>query len=62
MLYEVSKQNKRKGFSFLSPKDGIAMFRENRKYVKKLDKLNFNTKVDNHDERSGIKPVLNVAK
>jgi hypothetical protein len=41
MLYKISMQNKRKGFSFLKYKEGVAMFRENSEYVKKLNEIDF---------------------
>ncbi len=41
MLYEISIQNKKKGFPFLSYSDGKKMLRENSRLVKKLDEINF---------------------
>lgn len=41
MLYEVSIQNKRKGFPYLKFKEGLAMFKENSAYLKKLNKISF---------------------
>ena len=41
ILYGISMQNKRKGFLFLKFKDGIAMFKENREYVKMLEEISF---------------------
>lgn len=63
MLYKVSMQNKRKGFSFLKYKDGVAMFRGNSEYVKKLNKIDF--KKDTGDEfgrQKNIRPELRVVK
>lgn len=39
MLYQVSIQNRKKGAGFISNKEGIAMFRENKKQVLKLDTI-----------------------
>ena len=41
MLYKVSMQNKRKGYSFLTYKEGITMFKANNQYVNKLNKIYF---------------------
>ena len=41
MLYKVSMQNKRKGFPFLSYKEGMAMFSANNQYINKLNKIYF---------------------
>ncbi|MDE3142942.1 MAG: D-alanine--D-alanine ligase [Bacteroidota bacterium] len=41
MLYIISMQNKRKGYSFLPFKEGISMFIEFKKYLKKLNNIQF---------------------
>ena len=41
ILYKISLQNKRKGFPFLSYKEGMAMFRMNNLYVKQLSEIRF---------------------
>lgn len=39
MLYDISMQNRKKGFPFLKFKDGIAMLKENNEYIRKLNKI-----------------------
>jgi hypothetical protein len=46
IMYSISMQNKRKGVPFLKYKDGIAMFRENRRYVKTLNKISFEKDIE----------------
>ncbi len=41
MLYKISIQNKKNGFPFLSYNDGKKMFRENNRYVEKLNEIKF---------------------
>lgn len=63
MLYEVSIQNKRKGFPFLKYKDGVAMFRENSEYVKKLNEINFEKAIgDELMHQNYIRHELRVVK
>jgi len=50
MLYEISMQNKKKGFTFLSYKEGKKMLRENSRYVEKLNNIKF--------EKTKIKSAL----
>jgi len=47
MLYEISIQNKKKGFPFLSYSEGKKMLRENSRLVQKLDEIQFE-KANNH--------------
>jgi len=47
MLYEISVQNRKKGFPFLSYSDGKKMLKENSRLVKKLDEIQFE-KANNH--------------
>lgn len=42
LLYEISIMNKKRGFRYLSFKDGVKMFRSNSKYVKEIDSIDFN--------------------
>lgn len=63
MLYKVSMQNKRKGFSFLSYKEGFTMFRENNKYVKKLNEIHFEKTVGNESvQQNYVRSELRVVK
>lgn len=63
MLYEVSMQNKKKGFPFLKYKDGVAMFRENSEYVKKLNEIRFEKTIDDKPvQRNYVRPELKVVK
>ena len=63
MLYEVSIQNKRKGVPFLKYKDGVAMFRVNSEYVKKLNEINFEKTIgDEVMLQNHIRPELIVVK
>lgn len=63
MLYEVSIQNRKKGFSYLSYKEGVAMFRENSKHVKKLNEIRFEeTGSLPHRDISDLKSGLTVIK
>lgn len=41
MLYTVSMQNKKRGFTFLKYKEGITMFRGNNTYISKLNQIQF---------------------
>lgn len=41
ILYSISIKNKKNGASFLTYKEGVNMFRENFKYIKMLNKINF---------------------
>lgn len=41
ILFKISLQNKRKGFPFLSHKEGMAMFKMNNAYVKQLNEIRF---------------------
>ena len=41
ILHKISIQNKKKGFPFLSYCDGTKMFRENNRYVAKLNEIKF---------------------
>lgn len=41
MLYTVSVQNRKKGFPYLTYRDGMLMFRQNTAHVKKLHHINF---------------------
>jgi hypothetical protein len=41
MLYEISIENRKKGYSFLSYSDGKKMLKENTRLVKKLDEIKF---------------------
>jgi len=50
MLYEISMQNKKKGFTFLSYREGKKMLRENSRYVEKLNNIKF--------EKTKIKSAL----
>lgn len=43
MLYKVSIQNNKKGFPYLSFQQGLAMFKENKVHVKKLNHIHFIT-------------------
>ncbi len=49
MLYIVSTQNNKKGFSYLLFKEGITMFRQNYKHSKKLNKILFKRIAGNDD-------------
>jgi hypothetical protein len=63
MLYKVSMQNKRKGFSFLKYKEGVTMFRENSEYVKKLNEIDFGKSIgDELMQQNYIRPELRVVK
>lgn len=63
MLYRVSMQNKRKGVSFLKYKDGVAMFRENSEYVKKLNEIDFEKATgDELMQQNYRRPELRVVK
>ncbi len=50
MLYEISMLNKKKGFTFLSYREGKKMLRENSRYVEKLNNIKF--------EKTKIKSAL----
>lgn len=52
ILYEISMQNKKKGFSFLSYSDGKKMLRDNSRFLQKLDEIKF--------EKTKIKSALMV--
>lgn len=63
MLYKVSMQNKRKGFPFLKYKDGVAMFRKNNEYMKKLNQIDFEKAIgDELMNQNYIRPELRVVK
>ncbi len=63
MLYEISMQNKKKGYSFLSFKEGRNMFRQNNQHLSKLNNIHFD-KVENYPTSACVKtnPVLTVIK
>lgn len=63
MLYEISIQNKGKGVPFLKYKDGVAMFRENSEYVKKLNEIDFEKAVgDESMQQTFIRHELRIVK
>jgi hypothetical protein len=62
MLYEISIQNKKKGYSFLSYSDGKKMLKENTRLVKKLDEIKFCKTCNIQAEIIERKPQFKVAK
>lgn len=63
MLYNVSIQNRKRGFSFLKFKDGIAMFKGNSEYVRKLNKIKFDeTMNDSSLNFNYSRPELRIVK
>lgn len=51
LLFQVSMQNRKRGFSNLSIRQGMNMFRENLQYVKKLDRIQFHLSSQEHQKR-----------
>jgi hypothetical protein len=63
MLYTISIQNKRKGFPYLSYKEGMTMFRGNSEYVKKLNEIHFETTIaDEPVRQTHLQPQLMVVR
>lgn len=54
LLFQVSIQNRKRGFSNLSFRQGMNMFRENSQYVKKLDHIQFHL----HSQEYQKQPLL----
>jgi len=62
MMYRISMQNKRKGAPFLKYRDGMAMFQENRKYVKMLNKISFEKDTETELTKADSKTLVSVHK
>ncbi|MBT9484484.1 hypothetical protein [Sediminibacterium sp.] len=63
MLYKVSVQNKRKGFFYLTYKEGMKMFKENSQYLKKLNGIYFeNTDRTAEEKKLNVKPELSIVR
>lgn len=63
MLYNISMQNKKRGAHFLSYKDGMAMFKGNSEYLKKLNEIQFETTIaDEVVQQTYLHPQLRVVR
>lgn len=52
ILYSISIKNKKNGASFLTHKEGVNMFRENSRYTKMLNKINFDNLIEEEEEET----------
>ncbi|MBC7629419.1 hypothetical protein [Ferruginibacter sp.] len=62
MLYEISMQNNKKGYSFLSYSDGKKMLKDNTRLVKKLDEIKFEMPNNHRAPVLKMNSHLNIAR